>query len=559
MKVGLTKEQCLNYKQVITQKDEEINALHSYIEGINNYFKQAQDIGSQIHNLIIPLIRPIQPLTLDKYVDLSTIKGHNKRYLKTLFKKYIDYCKENLNLSDYKVIDGCPLDLNLDIYNPDNALKFMKEKCKFNRSSIKKIRDIFLLAFRKCTRNPSLDYSVPLGKEESPNIKHYIKYNELFKFMNYLKMKKDYELSIIFEILYKFGIRVSALAKIKVQDISEDGMIIFHEKNQKIVKRQLKTQLFNKLKQLIKIHSLKLNDFLFYSYISPKDIDERAKIFSNKLSKVLKESQCFDKKENETISAHMLRATHAINVFQKYGLEMAAKELNHSRISTTAQHYLKVEDRGLLANEEEKLFFNDIDEILFGKNNIDIKEPKPLKKVKIKTLEKTKNEYKINSQSLELDLDDPELDNDDNSLFDHIFDIKSFSKINQQNAYNKDIFLNKKRNKEKNENIKENLLEKEIHINYENFIKENKIQFSEIKIIEKKFVPKIGAKKSEKNLNEFLKNNNLIYDDLPKNLNENINSVNRAYSLEGIIYYDFDKLKEIHESIKYVNIFKYKI
>ena len=81
------------------------------------------------------------------------------------------------------------------------------------------------------TRNPSLDYSVPLGKEESPNIKYYIKYNELFNFMNYLKMKKDYELSIIFEILYTFGIRVSALAKIKVQDLSELGIIIFHEKN----------------------------------------------------------------------------------------------------------------------------------------------------------------------------------------------------------------------------------------------------------------------------------------------------------------------------------------
>ena len=183
MKIGLTKEQCLNFKDIILKKNEEIRALHSYIEGINNYFKQAEDIGAQIHNLIVPLIRPIQPLTLDKYVDLSPIKGHNKRYLKTLFKKYIYYCKENLNLSDYKVIDGCPLDLNLDIYNPDNTLKFMEEKCNFNRSSIKKIRDIFLLAFRKCTRNPSLDYSVPLGKEESPNIKHYIKYNELFNFI----------------------------------------------------------------------------------------------------------------------------------------------------------------------------------------------------------------------------------------------------------------------------------------------------------------------------------------------------------------------------------------
>ena len=34
---------------------------------------------------------------------------------------------------------------------------------------------------------------------------------------------------------------------------------------------------------------------------------------------------------------------------------LAAKELNHSLDSTTSQHYNKIEDRGLL-NEEEKLF-----------------------------------------------------------------------------------------------------------------------------------------------------------------------------------------------------------
>ena len=66
-------------------------------------------------------------MTLDKYIDLSTIKGH---------------------INDYKVIDNCPLDLNLDIYNPDTVLKFMEEKCNFDRTKVKKIRDIeFSLIF----------------------------------------------------------------------------------------------------------------------------------------------------------------------------------------------------------------------------------------------------------------------------------------------------------------------------------------------------------------------------------------------------------------------------
>ena len=129
-------------------------------------------------------------MTLDKYVDLSTIKPHDKKYLKGLLKRYIDYCTKDLNYTDFQTIDGCPLDLNLDIYNPDNVIRFMNEKCNFKRTSIKKIRDIFLRAIRKCTRNSSLEYTFPLGINENPNIKHYIRYDELKKFMIYLKKKE---------------------------------------------------------------------------------------------------------------------------------------------------------------------------------------------------------------------------------------------------------------------------------------------------------------------------------------------------------------------------------
>lgn len=45
---------------------------------------------------------------------------------------------------------------------------------------------------------------------------------------------------------------------------------------------------------------------------------------------------------------------------------MAANELNHSRASTTNQHYLKIEIRGLLNNEEEELFNEDMNEATFG-------------------------------------------------------------------------------------------------------------------------------------------------------------------------------------------------
>ena len=109
--------------------------MQSYIEGLTIYYKQAQDIGQHIHNLIILLVKPIQTMTLDKYVDLSTIKPHDKKYLKGLFKIYIDYCTKDLNYTDFQTNDGYLLDLNLDIYHPDNVIRFMNEKCNFKRTS----------------------------------------------------------------------------------------------------------------------------------------------------------------------------------------------------------------------------------------------------------------------------------------------------------------------------------------------------------------------------------------------------------------------------------------
>ena len=49
--------------------------MYNYIESMTVYFKQSYDIGQKIHNLILLLIKSMQHMTLDKYIDLSTIKG----------------------------------------------------------------------------------------------------------------------------------------------------------------------------------------------------------------------------------------------------------------------------------------------------------------------------------------------------------------------------------------------------------------------------------------------------------------------------------------------------
>ena len=51
--------------------------------------------------------------------------------------------------------------------------------------------------------------------------------------MGYLKQNEDFQVPTIFELLYKFGIRVGAIAKLKVKDIDNNGIITFNEKIKK--------------------------------------------------------------------------------------------------------------------------------------------------------------------------------------------------------------------------------------------------------------------------------------------------------------------------------------
>ena len=57
--------------------------------------------------------------------------------------------------------------------------------------------------------------------------------------MSFLKEKEDFQTCLIFELLYKFGVWVGAIAKLKIFDINDKRIITFHEKNQKTPKRKI--------------------------------------------------------------------------------------------------------------------------------------------------------------------------------------------------------------------------------------------------------------------------------------------------------------------------------
>ena len=102
------------------------------------------------------------------------------------------FCNDKYLLNNLVYKNECPLDANINIYDPSNVLEFIKQKYK--RTSIQKILNVFLRALKKCTRNPNLEYPSSLGQILKPYNNHYIQLDELKNFMKYLKEKKTSKL-----------------------------------------------------------------------------------------------------------------------------------------------------------------------------------------------------------------------------------------------------------------------------------------------------------------------------------------------------------------------------
>ena len=114
--------------------------------------------------------------------------------------------------------------------------------------------------------------------------------------------------------------------------------------------------------------------------------------------------------------------------------------------------------------------------------------------------------------------------------------------------------MNKKRKRdieEKNYDIK---LNDNTYKNYNKYIKENKIQFSNIIIKQIERKDKKLSKNNEKNFKTFLKSNNLSFSNGENNNNTKINSIFRAYSSEDIKIFNIDILYQINIYIEYIYV-----
>ena len=87
------------------------------------------------------------------------------------------------------------------------------------------------------------------------------------------------------ELLYKFGFRVGAVAKLKVKNLSFDNDLVLIEKNAEIIRKNLLRKTADKIGNLIRIQEISDDDYIFFPYRFKEDENKRTKFLSYYIKK----------------------------------------------------------------------------------------------------------------------------------------------------------------------------------------------------------------------------------------------------------------------------------
>lgn len=93
---------------------------------------------------------------------------------------------------------------------------------------------------------------------------------------------------------------------------------------------------------------------IFFPNLFKVDSHKRSKFLSSYIKKSMIKSKTFPNNDLENISAYCFRATLSVKKFNDSGIGAAKEAVNHNRMSTTLSHYIKVNERNLELNEENK-------------------------------------------------------------------------------------------------------------------------------------------------------------------------------------------------------------
>ena len=212
----------------------------------------------------------------------------------------------------------------------------------------------FLIDEKKCEYNPMLNFSFPKNKKRLPKVLSEDEINLLIDSSYDDHSDSGIRLSLMLEILYATGIRVSELVSLKVSYISEDfcSLLIFgkgdKERYVPLTKKAISSlkKYLSVRENFIKKH--KDNGFLFPS------ISKTGYLSRNRFFQILKTYANEKNFHPDQISPHIIRHSFATHLLDRgVDLRTIQSTLGHSDISTT-QIYTHVQTKKLRKILEKK-------------------------------------------------------------------------------------------------------------------------------------------------------------------------------------------------------------
>ena len=186
-------------------------------------------------DILNPFLKNKEPLSLEECVNRSFLNKKTKKSTLSLINKYTNYCNNETKIDIINYKGQLNPSQIKTVYDPKNAYDFVVSGNNYNRSSVKKNLNTLLRYLRLATKNPYLSYDLPIGIGEPVKLKHIISDDELQRFVKFLNAKRLYILIVMCMIMFKFGLRIGALSKLRDNDLLPNGIIIFREKNNNII------------------------------------------------------------------------------------------------------------------------------------------------------------------------------------------------------------------------------------------------------------------------------------------------------------------------------------